>query len=134
GGIQFDDVTILLGSESEIYDDYCHGPIHVLCFFPTLEMIVLFRQWLSTNVKTITLSSQRYYGTATELQHRVKELHGVCIAAPVFTPFRSLYGKGVHQSLAEVFDPNLIDGIELGLSADTQMADQIKELHIYTFL
>ncbi|HLR08185.1 MAG TPA: endonuclease Q family protein [Bacillota bacterium] len=134
GGIQFENVTLLLGSEIEIYDNYCHGPIHVLCFFPTLEMIVLFSQWLSTKMKNITLSSQRYYGTATELQHKVKELHGLFIPAHVFTPFKSLYGKGVHQSLAEVFDPNLIDGIELGLSADTQMADQIKELHIYTFL
>src|SRR5699024_3377194 len=33
----------------------------------------------------------------------------------------------------EVFGPDLIDGIELGLSSDTQMGDQIKKLHDYTF-
>ncbi len=52
----------------------------------------------------------------------------------MFTPFKSLYGKGVNQSLTEVLDPNLIDGIELGLSSDTEMADQIRELHDFTFV
>src|SRR5699024_1539711 len=56
------------------------------------------------------------------------------IPAHVFTPFKSMYGKGVTKSLTEVFDPDLIDGIELGLSSDTDMADQIEELHNYTFL
>ena len=32
------------------------------------------------------------------------------------------------------FDPHLIDAIELGLSSDTKMADQISELHAYPFL
>src|SRR5699024_8473099 len=61
-------------------------------------------------------------------------LGGVFVLAHVFTPFKSTYGKGVHQSLTEVFDPDLIDAIELGLSSDTEMADQIEELHHYTFL
>src|SRR5699024_10601815 len=82
----------------------------------------------------ITLSSQRYYGSANELQYKVKELSGLFIIAHVFTPFKSLYGKGVRTSLKEVFDPDLIDAIELGLSSDTSMADQIAELHDYTFV
>src|SRR5690625_6682345 len=85
-------------------------------------------------MKNITLSSQRYYGSAKELQYKVKELEGLFIPAHVFTPFKSLYGKGVTESLTEVFDADLIDGIELGLSSDTKMADQIEELHRYTFL
>ncbi|APC48373.1 hypothetical protein BME96_09415 [Virgibacillus halodenitrificans] len=134
GGIQFEEVTLLLGSEIEVYDDNCLGPIHVLCFLPTLEKISLFSEWLTTKMKNITLSSQRYYGTAKELQYKVKELEGIFIPAHIFTPFKSLYGKGVRESLEEVLDPDLIDGVELGLSSDTEMADQIKELHAYTFL
>lgn len=134
GGIRFEEVTLLLGSEIEIYDENCQGPIHVLCYFPTLENIALFSEWLTTKMKNITLSSQRYYGTARELQYKVKELNGIFIPAHVFTPFKSLYGKGVRKSLREVFDPDLIDGIELGLSSDTYMADQIEELHSYTFV
>lgn len=134
GGIRFEKVTLLLGSEIEIYDENCQGPIHVLCYFPVLEKIERFSEWLTTKMKNITLSSQRYYGTAKELQYKVKELEGIFIPAHVFTPFKSMYGKGVHRSLKEVFDPDLIDGIELGLSSDTPMADQIKELHDYTFV
>jgi len=134
GGVKFEKTTLLLGSEIEIYDENCHGPIHVLAFFPSLEKITSFTAWLRDRMTNITLSSQRYYGGAVELQQKVKELSGLFIPAHVFTPFKSLYGKGVKKSLTEVFDPNLIDAIELGLSSDTTMADEITELHQYTFL
>lgn len=134
GGIRFEQVTLLLGAEIEVYDEHCLGPIHVLCYLPTLKKIQEFTKWLATKMKNITLSSQRYYGTAKDLQYKVKELAGIFIPAHVFTPFKSLYGRGVKYSLTEVLDPDLIDGIELGLSADTAMADQIKELHQYTYL
>ena len=41
-------------------------------------------------------------------------------------PLKVYYGKGVYHSLTEVLNPEWIDGIELGLSSDTNMADQIK--------
>ncbi|WP_337191364.1 endonuclease Q family protein [Virgibacillus salexigens] len=134
GGIRFESVTLILGSEIEIYDEHCHGPIHVLCYLPTLAQMQAFSEWLCKRMKNITLSSQRYYGSGIELQRKVKELGGVFIPAHVFTPFKSLYGKGVYNTLKEVFDPRFIDGIELGLSSDSQMADQIQELHDFTYL
>lgn len=134
GGLAYGNLTIIPGSEIEIYDEQCHGPIHVLCYFPSIQIMREFSYWLSGHLKNITLSSQRVYITGLELQRKVKELGGIFIPAHVFTPFKSLYGKGVHSSLTEVFDPNLIDGIELGLSSDTKMADQIQELHAYTFV
>ena len=93
-----------------------------------------FSHWLSGHLKNIHLSSQRIYVSGKELQQKVKELGGLFIPAHVFTPYKSLYGKGVKYSLTEVFDPEYIDGIELGLSSDTYMADGITELHSYTFL
>lgn len=134
GGIQFEKVTLILGAEIEVYDDNCQGPIHVLSYLPTLAAMEKFTHWLTPKMTNITLSSQRYYGSAKDLQYKVKELGGLFIPAHVFTPFKSVYGKGVRKSLSEVFDHELIDGIELGLSSDTMMADQIKELHDYTFL
>lgn len=134
GGMRMNDMTIFLGSELEIYDESCTGPIHVLCYMPTLEAMKHFSNWLSSYMKNITLSSQRVYVSGRELQDKVVELHGIFIPAHVFTPFKSLYGSGVSTSLTEVFDSHKIDGIELGLSSNTQMADQIRELHSYTFL
>lgn len=134
GGLAFGDLTVIPGSELEIYDEQCNGPIHVLCYFPTITIMSEFSNWLSGHLKNVQLSSQRIYASGLELQRKVKELGGLFIPAHVFTPFKSLYGKGVHKSLTEVFDPSLIDGIELGLSSNTNMADQIKELHSYTFV
>ncbi|MRG86480.1 TIGR00375 family protein [Salinibacillus xinjiangensis] len=134
GGIQYGNVTLLLGSEIEVYDDNCQGPIHVLCFFEDLYHMQQFTDWFGKRVKNITLSSQRIYENAHNLQKQVKELGGVFIPAHIFTPFKSLFGKGVVASLEEILIPELIDAVELGLSSDTQMADQISELHSYTFL
>lgn len=134
GGIRFDSVTLLLGSEIEVNDAKGQGPIHVLCYFPQIHQMEIFSEWLSQRMKNISLSSQRFYGSAKELQWKVKDLQGVFIPAHIFTPFKSLYGKGVLRSLSEILSPDLIDGMELGLSADTQMADQIEELHSFTYL
>lgn len=134
GGIAYENLTVILGSEIEIYDEHCQGPIHVLAYLPTLETMIKFSAWLKKRMKNIHLSSQRIYETGRNVQNKVKELGGVFIPAHVFTPFKSLYGKGVVHSLTEVFDPTKIDAIELGLSSDTSMADVIRELHHFTYL
>ncbi|RLL48146.1 TIGR00375 family protein [Oceanobacillus piezotolerans] len=134
GGIRFERTTLILGSEIEVYDEHCQGPIHVLCFLPNLHAMEEFTAWLAKRMKNITLSSQRYYGTGKALQYKVKELGGLFIPAHIFTPFKSLYGKGVKHSLSEILDADLIDAMELGLSSDTMLADQISELHRYTFV
>ncbi|WP_433958643.1 endonuclease Q family protein [Cytobacillus horneckiae] len=134
GGLQYGDMSIIPGSELEIYDQNCQGPIHVLCFFPTIRAMSDFSIWLSQHLKNIQLSSQRIYVSGRLLQKKVKELEGLFIPAHVFTPFKSMYGKGVNRSLTEVFDPERIDAIELGLSSNTKMAEQIAELKDFTFL
>ncbi|PEJ31096.1 TIGR00375 family protein [Peribacillus butanolivorans] len=134
GGLLYRNTTIIPGSEIEIYDQHCNGPIHVLAYFPTLEAMKNFSVWMSGYVKNITLSSQRIYCDGRTLQKIVKSLGGLFIPAHVFTPFKSLYGKGVRSSLAEVFDPELIDAIELGLSSDTDMVKDIKELESFVFV
>ncbi|SOC43499.1 endonuclease Q family protein [Ureibacillus acetophenoni] len=134
GGLRYQNTTLIPGSEIEIYDENCHGPIHVLAYFPTLTIMKEFSNWMSLHLKNIQLSSQRIYCDGLTLQNKVKELGGLFIPAHVFTPFKSLYGKGVISSLTEVFDPTLIDGIELGLSSDSEMVKYISELERYTFV
>lgn len=134
GGVRFKKTTLILGSEIEIYDEHCHGPIHVLCYMPTLEKMKEFSQWMSTQQKNIHLSSQRIYCDGRTLQQQVHAFDGLFIPAHVFTPFKSLFGKGVKKHLSEVFDPNLIDAIELGLSSDTNMVKGISELAPYPFV
>ncbi|MDZ5471125.1 endonuclease Q family protein (plasmid) [Bacillus sp. 31A1R] len=134
GGLLYGGLTIIPGSELEIYDESCKGPIHVLCYFSNLEVMKDFSKWLAKHLKNINLSSQRVYISGRELQKKVKKLGGLFIPAHVFTPFKSLYGKGVVASLSEVLEPELIDGIELGLSSNTEMADQLEELQSYNYV
>src|SRR5699024_9098153 len=134
GGIVFEQVTLIPGAEIEIYDEYCCGPIHVLCYFPNLKQISSFTTWLRKCTNNIRLTYTRYYGTEKEVQHKVRKLNGLFILAHVFTPYKSVYGKGVQKALTEVLNTELIDGIELGLSSDSEMADQISELHRYNFV
>ncbi|AST92331.1 hypothetical protein BC6307_14055 [Sutcliffiella cohnii] len=134
GGVSFKGLTLLLGSEIEIYDENCKGPIHVLCFLPTIDKMRLFSEWFAKRVTNITLSSQRIYESGRVLQEKVHELDGLFIPAHIFTPFKSLYGKGVVKSITEVFDAYLVDGVELGLSSNTLMASSVAELAPYPFL
>ncbi|PKR85977.1 endonuclease Q family protein [Heyndrickxia camelliae] len=135
GGFLFQEtVTLIPGVEIEVNDENCKGPIHVLGFFPTLTALKDFSMWYQTKVKNVQLSTQRIHEGAKPLQKKIKSLGGIFIPAHVFTPFKSLYGKGVEKSLSEILDPDLIDGIELGLSSNTEMADQIQELHHFTFV
>lgn len=135
GGLRFDQVTLIPGSEIEIKDVDAQGPIHVLCYFPTFETMGMFSEWLGEHVTNNTLSTQRFFnGTARDIQWKTKDLGGLFIPAHVFTPFKSLYGVGVKRSLKEILDPDAIDAIELGLSSDTEMAEQITELNSFPFV
>jgi uncharacterized protein (TIGR00375 family) len=134
GGLRYRSVTLIPGAEIEVYDEHCHGPIHVLAYFPMFEAMKSFSEWMSGYVKNMTLSTQRIYCDGITLQEKVHSCGGLFIPAHVFTPFKSLYGKGVITSVSEVFDPARIDAMELGLSADTMMIKGIKELEQYVFL
>lgn len=134
GGLFYGGLTIIPGTELEIYNEENHGAIHLLCYFPTLERMKEFSSWLSSFVKNIHLSSQRVYVDGFTVQEKVKGLGGLFIPAHIFTPFKSLYGKGVKKSLTEVLDPKKMDAVELGLSSDTYMADQIEEIHPFTYM
>ncbi|MDN4074642.1 endonuclease Q family protein [Fictibacillus terranigra] len=134
GGLWYEKVCLLPGSEIEIYDERCQGPIHVLVIFPSIEKMKAFSFYMADRMKNITLSSQRIYESAHNLQRKTRELGGLFIPAHVFTPHKSLYGKGVKTSLSEVFLPDMIDAVELGLSSDTTMALSVEELRAYPFL
>lgn len=135
GGIVIDGkLTLIPGAEIEINDENCNGPIHVLCYFPTLAEMRSFSNWCRMYIKNISLSTQRIYISAKVLQQRVKEAGGLFVPAHVFTPFKSVYGKGVDTFMEEIFDLTQIDAVELGLSSNTNMAVTLPELKPFPFL
>lgn len=132
GGLRYGKTTILLGCELEVKPEG-FGPAHLLCYFPYFDDIREFTAFLSGYMKNLKLSTQRFHGEIDELFHCVERLNGVVIPAHVFTPFKSVYGSCTDR-MADVLPLESIDAVELGLSADTLMADQLAELHPYTFL
>lgn len=139
GGIIYKDkVCILLGSEvetSEVSRNGKCGAAHNVCFFPHLSDIKAFSEEMSHHIKNITLSTQRSDISGYELIDIVEKYNGILIPAHCFTPFKSYYGNCVDRMkniFKEKFDK--IFAIELGLSADTYLADMITELENKTFV
>ncbi len=139
GGIIYKDkVCILLGSEietAEVNDEGKTGSAHNICFFPHLKDIKGFSNEMSHHIKNITLSSQRADISAYDLIDIVEKYNGILIPAHVFTPYKSFYGNctsRLERIFKEKFDK--VYAIELGLSSDTFLADQISELETKTFV
>jgi uncharacterized protein (TIGR00375 family) len=132
GGIRYKQTTLLLGAEVEIKEEG-RGEAHFLCYLPTLAAMQDFTKWLAQRCRNVTLSSQRIYCTIRELQKHVHLLEGIVVPAHIFTPHKGLYGSCTDH-VAEIAEPSLFAAVELGLSANTVMADTISELHSYTFL
>ena len=139
GGIIYKDkVCIILGSEietSEVNDHGKTGSAHNLCYFPSLKDIKAFSNEMSHHIKNITLSSQRADISAYDLVDIVEKYNGVLIPAHAFTPHKSFYGNCTDR-LEKIFKEkfNKIFAIELGLSSDTYLADEISELETRAFL
>ena len=139
GGIIYKDkVCIILGSEietSEINDEGKTGSAHNLCYFPKLSDIKAFSNEMSKHIRNITLSSQRADISAYELIDIVQKYNGILVPAHCFTPHKSFYGNCT-DSLRKIFKEKYdqVPAIELGLSSDTFLADQISELETKTFL
>ena len=139
GGIIYKDkVCILLGSEvetSEVSRNGKCGAAHNVCFFPHLKDIKAFSSEMSQHIKNITLSTQRSDLSGYELIDIVEKYNGILIPAHCFTPFKSYYGNCVDR-MKEIFREKFdkIFAIELGLSADTYLADMITELEDKTFV
>lgn len=139
GGIIYKDkVCILLGSEVETSEKGRNGKsgsAHNICFFPYLKDIKGFSNELSKHVKNITLSTQRSDLSGYDLVDIVEKYNGIVIPAHIFTPHKSYYGNCTDR-LKDIFKEkyNKIFAVELGLSSDTFLADEISELENKTFV
>ncbi len=136
GGLIYQDkVTIILGSEIETKEK-SGGYSHQIAYFPYFEDIKEFSKALSRLVTNVNLSSQNCKISAQEAFQIINRIGGILIPAHAFTPHKSVYGNCVKR-LREMFSKSTlkkIPAIELGLSADTEIADRLKELAQFTFL
>ncbi|MFP4020540.1 MAG: endonuclease Q family protein [Halanaerobium sp.] len=136
GGILYSDQLLVLpGAELESREEN-GGQVHYLAFFPKIKQIKEFSSTMDNYISNITLSSQAASLTGKELLEIVDYHGGIMIPAHIFTPHKSFYGRAF-KTYSEVFTPaewDKIPAVELGLSADTEMADLLPELSEKSFL
>lgn len=124
-------VLILPACELEVACS--EGPAHFVCYFPHNERIILFSRWLGRYMVNPDLSSQRVRVTPDDLLRAVEDHGGTLVPAHAFTPFKSIYASsgGIEKTFTR---PEAIHAVELGLSADAEMASWVPELEGRVFL
>ncbi|SIS62590.1 endonuclease Q family protein [Alicyclobacillus vulcanalis] len=133
GGLLYDDaLLVVLGSEIEIRISE-RGAAHFGCWMPSIEAAADFQQWLKTVQANTGLSSQVAKVDPAALAEEVHARDGLFVVHHIFTPFKGLLGSAVDR-VADALPASAVDAVELGLSADADMADRLAELRALTFL
>ncbi len=135
GGLRYlDTVTVLPAAEFETYEEG-GGQSHHVSYFPSVAALQDFSDALAQHVTNMELSSQACRLPARELLELAAGFGALFVPAHCFTPHRSPYGSCVDR-LGEMFGDawEQVHAIELGLSADSFLADRIDELGDRSFL
>lgn len=128
-------VALVVGAEIETVEENGRRA-HTLVFLPTLKEMKRFSLHMSNYIRNINLSSQNAHISLGRLINICLDFDAIIIPAHVFTPYKSIYGNCCKR-LADILSESQlarIDGIELGLSADSLLADRIAELSQYNFI
>lgn len=135
GYLYHNGVTLLLGAEIETCEER-GGICHSLAYLPDLAAMRDFSLEMARHIRNIGLSSQNAHMPLRRLVSIARDHEALFIPAHAFTPHKSLFGACARR-LSEVLPESQFDhiaAVELGLSADSEMADQIKELWDFEYL
>ncbi|OYT43217.1 MAG: TIGR00375 family protein [Candidatus Aenigmarchaeota archaeon ex4484_56] len=107
--------------------------IHHVIFLPSFSKAEELREKLKKYSKNIDSDGRPWLDlNGKEICEFVFEANGIIGPAHAFTPYFGLYAH--YNSLEECYSTNKISFLELGLSADSYLADKISELHKLTLL
>lgn len=130
GFIAANGVMLLAGAEVETREG-----VHVILYLPDVDSLRKYHKYMRTRIKNQQLSTQRCQVGMTELINLCCLLNGIFCPAHAFTPHKGFYGM-LSSSLTGYLgrDGDQIKVLELGLSADTTLADMISETRRLVFL
>lgn len=142
GGLDAGGVVVLPGAEVEVWFAGAEGrgrggAVHLLVYLPGLAELAEFAAWQvgRAGVRNPWLSTQRHRVGAAAVAEQARQLGGVVVPAHAFTPYKSVLAAA--DRLADVLPPELwsaAPAVELGLSADTELATAWDELAAFAFL
>jgi len=109
--------------------------VHHLIYFPSFNAVDDFKERIKPKSRNLETDGRPNVNiTGEELAQIAKDVDALIGPAHGFTPWTSIYAY--YDSLRDCYGSmeDYISFIELGLSADTDLADRIKELNRLTFL
>lgn len=136
GGYRYQDkLTLILGAEIETTEPD-GGAAHTLIYLPDIAAMDSFAAQMARHIRNICLSSQNAHMPLATLVRLAAPFEAAIVPAHIFTPHKGLYGSCTRRMARLLGDRELaaIAAVELGLSADTAMADRIGELASFSFL
>ena len=130
----YDKTAFILTTEIEDQES-----IHHLILLPDFENVESLRNSLQPYSKNL---SNEYGGRprvnlkGEKLAGFVRDAGGMIGPAHAFTPFKSIFREGKYESLSGCYgsETSHVHFLELGLSADSELADHIPELSRLTFI
>jgi len=109
--------------------------VHHLLYFPSFSAVEEFKEKIKNRSKNLETDGRPNVDMdGFELACVAKDIGVLIGAAHAFTPWTAMYAY--HDSLRGCYGDlaDYVSFVELGLSADTDLADRISELHRLTFL
>jgi len=130
GTFEFDKTRFILSTEVE-----AQKRVHHLLYFPSFSAAEDFKEQIKSKSKNLETDGRPNVDmSGQELAQIAKDVDALIGPAHAFTPYTAMYAY--FSSLKECYGDlaDYVSFVELGLSADTDLADKIKELHRLTFL
>ncbi len=130
GTFEMNGIRFILSAEVE--DNH---RVHHLLYFPSFSAVETFKEKIKPKSKNLETDGRPNVDmNGIELATLAKDVDALIGPAHAFTPWTAMYAY--HSSLEDCYgDLALyISFVELGLSADSDYADTIQELHRLTFL
>ncbi|NJE42376.1 TIGR00375 family protein [Thermococcus sp. GR6] len=107
--------------------------VHHVLIFPSIDAVCEMQEALRPYSNDIDTEGRPHLNlSAAEIADIANELDVLIGPAHAFTPWTALYKE--YNSLKEAYQGAKIHFLELGLSADSEMADRIKAHHGLTYL
>lgn len=109
--------------------------VHHLLYFPSLSAAEDFKERIKPKTKNLESDGRPNVDMGgEELASIAKDVYALIGPAHAFTPYTAMYAY--YDSLRDCYGDlaDYVSFVELGLSADTDFADKIQELHRLTFL
>ena len=123
-------VVLIAGCESESREG-----VHLISYLPDLQGIKAWQKYLQPRVHNMNLSTQRANMGIRDFIHLCLDLNGIFCPAHAFTPHKGVYGVWTDKLAPRLgADFDAIRVVELGLSADTNLAELLQETAHFTLL